>query len=86
MKNYNWYNGKHPENILPALKYTMEETEECQDALTNIPDYVKRALAEFVTGARDIDKEWDAYLSELDNMGLSVWLKDAQAAYDRSLQ
>ena len=86
VKNYNWYNGKHPENILPALKYTMEETEECQDALTNIPDYVKRALAEFVTGARDIDKEWDAYLSELDNMGLSVWLKDAQAAYDRSLQ
>lgn len=83
-KNYELYYDKHPEKVLPALKYTMEEAEMIQDQLTTIPDFVKQALAEFVTGARDVESGWDAYLKELDTMGLQEWLETAQTAYDRS--
>lgn len=83
-KNYNYYFDKHPEHILPLLHYTKEEAAQTQEALSNIPAYVKQAMAEFITGARDIDGGWDAYLSELEGMGLEVWITCAQAAYDRS--
>lgn len=83
-KSYELYYTKHPDQVLSMLKYTMEETEMIQDQLTNIPNFVKQSLAEFVTGARDIETGWDSYLSELENMGLSQWLETAQAAYDRT--
>lgn len=66
------------------MKYTIEEAEQIQDQLTTIPDFVKQSLAEFVTGARDIEGGWDTYLKELDNMGLQQWIATAQTAYDRS--
>ncbi len=83
-KCYELYFTKHPEKVLPALKYTLEEAEQIQDQLTTIPDFVKQSLAEFVTGARDVENGWDTYLEELNNMGLQQWLETAQAAYDRS--
>ena len=83
-KCYQMYYPKHPDHVLPALKYTMEEAEQLQDPLTTLPDFVKQALAEFVTGARDIEGGWDSYLKELDTMGLQQWLETAQTAYDRS--
>lgn len=85
-RNYEMYYDKHPDVVLPTLKYTLEETEANQDAITNIPDFVKQSLAEFVTGARDIENGWDTYLTELENMGLSQWIEAAQAAYDRTLE
>lgn len=83
-KCYELYYTKHPEKVLPTLKYTLEEAEQIQDQLTTIPDFVKQSLAEFVTGARDAESDWDSYLKELDNMGLQQWLETAQASYDRS--
>ena len=40
-------------------------------------------MAKFVTGAKDIDGEWDAYLAELDKIGLETYLEVVQVAYDR---
>lgn len=82
-KSYQLYYSKHPEYVLPKLKYTLEEAESIQDQLTTIPSFVNQTIAEFVTGARDIDKDWDAYLSELDGMGLQKLIEVAQIAYSR---
>lgn len=41
-------------------------------------------MAQFITGARPLDdKEWEAYKSELDTIGLQTWVENSQAAYDR---
>ena len=85
-KSYEYYFNKHPEQLLPVLKYTIDEVEQNQDAITMIPNYAKQCLAEFVTGARNIDTDWDSYLEELNSMGLENWLKAAQAAYERTLE
>ncbi len=83
-KSYQLYYDKHPENVLPVLKYTLDETELIQDQLTNIMPYVRQSMAEFITGTRDINTEWDSYLDELNTMGLETWVSTAQTAYDRT--
>ena len=85
-KSYEYYFDKHPEKVLPLLHYTEDEAGQIQEALSNIPTYVNQTMAEFITGARDIESGWDAYMSELKGMGLDEWQKSAQAAYDRSVE
>jgi putative aldouronate transport system substrate-binding protein len=74
-KNYELYNPKHPDAVLPTLHYTEDEASQVQDQLTNIPDFVKQSLAEFVVGTRDVETGWDSYLKELDSMGLQEWIQ-----------
>ena len=85
-KSYEYYFDKHPEKVLPLLHYTEDEAGQIQEALSNIPTYVNQTMAEFITGARDIETGWDSYMSELKGMGLDEWQKSAQAAYDRSVE
>lgn len=84
--NMEHYSEKHPEKVLSKLKYTAEESEQILDAVLNITEYVNQSVAEFITGARDIDSGWDQYLDELENMGLSNFISVAQTAYDRTLE
>ncbi len=83
-KSYNYYFDKHPERVLPLLHYTEEETGRIQEAISNIPSYIHQSMAEFITGARDVEGGWDKYLQELESMGLGAWLEVAQSAYDRT--
>ena len=80
-----YYIPRHPQYILPELRYSAADTEAIAEATVNISSYVDRSIAEFITGARDIsnDTAWNAYLRELDNMGLQQWVRIAQAQYNR---
>ena len=49
-----------------------------------INSYVTECLAQFVTGAMDIDTEWDAYVRELQNNDLDIVIQVMQGAYDRT--
>ena len=86
-ENLQLYGGKHPEHYLPnILHYTEEEMTAIQGPMTDIPTYVSQSIAEFITGARDIESGWEDYLSELDSLGLQQWIECAQSAYERSLE
>ena len=39
--------------------------------------------SQFITGVADIEQQWDAYVNELNAMGLDEVLKVYQASYDR---
>ena len=69
---------------MPVLKYSVEEQDIYNEVYTLISNYVKQSMAEFVTGVKDIEKEWNSYLNELDEMGLEELLKISQSAYDRT--
>ena len=80
------YFDKHPEVVVPnTLKFTEAESKQIRDAAVNLPDFVDQAMAEFITGLRDFESGWTQYLAELENIGLSEYIKVAQAAYDRTL-
>jgi len=51
---------------------------------TNIATYVTQAQAEFVTGQRDIndDGAWQAYIADIDGLGLQQYLQMQQELYD----
>lgn len=36
---------------------------------TPLMDYVNTAALEFITGKRDLDKDWDAYVKDCENKG-----------------
>lgn len=82
--NLNWYYKQWPEYLMPVLKYSVEEQDIYNEVYTLIRDYVRQSMAEFVTGVKDIEKEWNSYLNELDEMGLEELLKISQSAYDRT--
>jgi putative aldouronate transport system substrate-binding protein len=83
--HYQLYVNKWPAHVIPQLKYMNDEAVRVSGPITNVNQYVKQSIAEFVSGIRDInnDAAWNAYLRELDSMGLQQWLTAAQTAYTR---
>ena len=65
--------------------YTAEELETRSTLYTDVYNYLVTAKIQFITGETDIDAGWDAYLAELDKIGLERLLEIEQAAYDRYL-
>jgi len=83
--NYQLNVPRHPQYILPSLQWTAAEATANAQITPNIGTYVNQSIAEFTIGTRDInnDAAWNAYLTELNNMGLQQYLRTAQAAYTR---
>lgn len=83
--NYEYYNGKHPEYMLPLLKYTLEESNEIAMIVADVEDFISTSMAEFITGQRTLDDAgWENYLNELNGLGLDKWIQIAQSAYERT--
>lgn len=81
--NIEWYADKHPQNVLPLLHYTSEESQECSEIIMNVKELVDQAKAQFIIGERNFEDGWDAYLAELSNLGLERWMEIAQQAFER---
>jgi len=77
------YMDKKPKQTIPKLIYTEDEMEEMAEPMKSLKNYVRESYALFVTGAKDIDKEWDSYLKEIEKIGGSKVLKTNQTVYDR---
>ncbi|APH44644.1 hypothetical protein BMW26_06490 [Microbacterium sp. 1.5R] len=62
----------------------LETSAELAELQTNIATYITQAQAEFVTGQRDItdDGAWDAYVADIEGLGLARYLELLQTAYD----
>ena len=77
--------GKGPEEVCTLILYDEDQTAEIADIQITLTTYVKESIARFATGDLDLDKDWDSYLQELENIGLSKYIEISQAAYDRML-
>ena len=64
------------------LKFTPEDNELLSGPLGNIDKLIDTARAEFISGGRDIEKDWDKYVADVKTLGLEQVLKLYQAAYD----
>lgn len=90
MKYYECENKLHPyiidENIIvPSLLYSDDVADQVADATALVDAYRVEMLAAFVTGARSLD-EFDAYVQELNDMGLGTILDAKNAAYQLYLE
>lgn len=70
-------------DVIPNLQMDADTTAEFNTLTTMIDDYVDQAIVEFIVGDRDVDKDWDAYLADLERLGYQTeiqMVKDALAA------
>ena len=79
-----------PENIsvypkMPSGYITEEESDKLTQIDTDTQTYINKMFANWITGASDIDADWDEYLNQLDKLGLPELLEIRQKAYDAYL-
>ena len=67
----------------PFVVFTAEEADERATLVTDIRNYLSNMKAQFITGEKDIEAEWDAFQATLQGMGLEKLLSIEQSAYDR---
>ena len=68
-----------------SVTLTQEESTERAALYADISTIVKEQTAQFISGALDIESNWDAYISALEASGIERAIEITQAAYDRYL-
>ncbi|WP_372631271.1 hypothetical protein [Cohnella sp.] len=75
------YAGKQPEFVYPGAVWMESEDYQQYSLLkTNIENYVKQSMAQFIIGSKSTDKDWDSYLKGFEQLNLFQYLELAQKA------
>lgn len=77
-----WFQYVDSTEYYPSVTNTAEEIEVINDKLSDIKALTEEKVAHWLRDG-GIEEEWDQYLQDLDNMGLSEVVAAWQAAYDR---
>ena len=78
-EDFLWPQDRH---FAGYVTFNDEETEELAILETEIGDYIKRTIANWIIDG-NADQDWDNYLKELDRLGLEEVMKIYQSAYTR---
>ncbi len=81
------YLDKGPEETFKRANMTLgiDDMQEFNDLYSGISTYVKETIALFVSGEKDIDKDWEEFQKSLDNLGADRYVELAQKGYDAFL-
>lgn len=76
-----YYEGHQPTWVFPAAVWVQpSQVQQYAMLQTNINTFVTQWTAQFVTGGKDITKDWNTYVSGLNALGLTQYLQMAQSA------
>ncbi len=73
-------NAAYARDTFPVCFYTADQLDEIAFLFPDIDNYVKTQYAHWVVDG-GIDEEWDAYLAQLDQMGLADYVAIQEEAY-----
>ncbi len=77
-----YYEPYKPEQIPPGGMYmTPEDSDTYSKLVVSIQSQVETNTAAFITGEKDIDKEWDAYVAGFEDLQLDEYLAVLQKYY-----
>ncbi len=76
--------GAH--TVFPNIAYTYDQSVAISTYASTIDAYVEQATVQFIIGALDIERDWDAYLSILQSMGQEEYHQILQQAYDAAMK
>ncbi len=71
--------GYDKDGISNLIQFSLPKMAEYQNNVTQLKD---AAMIDFITGKRDLDKDWDAYLAEMNAAGLEEMLNEVRAWYE----
>lgn len=73
---------RETEGTMPSFFFSENDNAEIARLQTDLMNYVDEMTAAFVTGISSIDNDWNAYLGELENRGLTRYLEIYQQYLD----
>lgn len=73
-------------DILPTLKLTDEESSNVSTIAVEVSKVINETSVAFITGSKNIDKNWDSFQKDLEKAGLKKLLATYQKAYDRQIK
>ncbi|MFC0394898.1 extracellular solute-binding protein [Paenibacillus mendelii] len=77
------YQGKEPPEVFPENVYVdPKEAFEAARLRVQMNEYIEAHMIQFITGAKQIDQEWEAYLEGFKGLKLDRYLHIYQKAYD----
>lgn len=65
-----------------TIALTAEMSEQANQIFTDLEPLVKKKFAEWVTGISDVDRDWDSYIGEMNNIGVAEYVQIMQDAGD----
>lgn len=74
--------GPALESLVPNIPFDEESAKKITDYSLTIGGYVNQATVQFITGAVDVDAEWDSFVKKIYDMGLEDYMAVYQAGYD----
>jgi putative aldouronate transport system substrate-binding protein len=82
------YDGKQPKDVFPhwAIWIDPSVADEAAMLRTNIKNYIDQGAVKFITGNKDLNKDWDEYVNGLDKLNLKRYLEIMQQSYDKSFK
>ena len=73
------------ETVYPNISHPLEQSLALLFYQSSIEAYVREASISFIIGRLDLDKDWYAYLSQLDALGQAEYRRMLQEDYDNYL-
>lgn len=70
------------ETLVPSLSFEGEDAKIVTEGTLTIGGYVSQAQVQFIDGNLDIEKDWDAYIQKLKDMGVEEYIAAYQRGYD----
>lgn len=64
-----------PKDVFPPMIFSNDDNAELATLKTDIGNIVDNKMAAWITGEADIDAEWDAYLKDLNSVGLERYME-----------
>lgn len=77
------YDGFEPEKTVPPMIFTDEENSEVSIIETEVVKLIKEQRALFIMGQKNLDSDWESYVSALDQLGLPRMIEIYNTAYTR---
>lgn len=78
-----WTDSVERDYNMPAVTLTTDEGSRYAAIMGDVNTYVEESIVNFVTGATDIESEWEKYLDQLKAMGIEEATKIQQDALER---
>lgn len=70
--------------LMPPVLADEMEKEEMNMIKVNLMDYVNTSALEFISGKKDLDKDWDAYVKECENKGSQDYVDQCNEIFGRT--
>lgn len=78
------YQGHEPKELFPLWSLWIDpaDMDEASMLQTNIKSYIEQNALQFITGNKDLNKDWDGYVKGLKDLKVDRYLEILQKAYD----